>query len=734
MQLLQAGQPSEAEQIFLTVLAQDAEHLHARFALGIACYQLNKFKAAEQNLSASIARHPEFLPAYNNLGLVCKAMGDPSRAITILRRVLEIQPAYVDAIYNLALIFADSGNRNEAMQSYRRVISLKPDFFHAHTNLGLLLRAEGDAVTAHRHLDIVAKQYPEDVAAQVNLTLVLTDLARYADAIDIGVHAAELAPDNFSVWEALGNAQRLAGDAHNAVTSFERAHALNPDSVELNYELGLAQNAAGDILAGRETLNAVGRLRPDWLKVWFTRDLALPLLYINEQHIVESHAGFVAGIENIETRLLGSDQWSVEEAVAAVSGYTPFYLHYQGIDNTQLQRRFGHIVGTVCKRAWPQFAEPVPWRPLAHGGRLRVGFISAYLRRHSVGLFFGNWICQLDAQKIESFVWHTGESSDTVTENIRAHAAHFTHKVSDVGALAQAIHASRLDILIFLDVGMHPHSQMLASLQLAPVQCASFGHPVTTGIESIGYFLSADAAEPANAPQHYTEKLIRLPGFAVNYPRPVVSGQRPKGCLAKSPRILVLCAQPLFKILPHFDRLAARIVRELPGSRLVFFASLWPRVNSDFSERISGALREVGVDPEHTLEMLPIVPYAAYLDLLATADVVLDTPGFSGGNSSFDAIAVGAPICSQRGTMLRGRQTSALLDIVGLPELASESDDDYVHCAVNLASNRDRQKAIQDCLITGGDALFDNVLAVRALELALFRLVAQNASWRDFPA
>ena len=723
MQLLQAGQASEAEQIFISVLAQDAEHLHARFALGIACYQLNKFTAAERNLSASIARHPEFLPAYNNLGLVYKAMEDPGRAITILRRVLEIQPGYVDAIYNLALILADSGDRNEAMQSYRRVIALKPDFFRAHTNLGLLLRAEGDPAAAHRHLDIVAKRYPEDAAAQVNLTLVLTDLARYADAISIGGHAAQLEADNFSVWEALGNAQRLAGDAHNAVTSFERAHALNPDSVELNYELGLAQYAAGDILAGRATLNAVGRSRPDWLKVWFTRDLALPLLYMSEQHIADSNAGFVAGIENIEARILGDDQWSVEEAVAAVSGYTPFYLHYQGIDNTQLQRRFGHIVGTVCKRAWPQFADPVPWQPLAHGGRLRVGFISAYLRRHSVGLFFGNWICQLDAQKIESFVWHTGESSDTVTENIRAHAAHFTHTVSDVGALARTIHASRLDILIFLDVGMHPHSQMLAALQLAPVQCASFGHPVTTGIEGISYFLSADAAEPPNAPQHYTEKLILLPGFAVNYPRPVVSGQQRTGSLASPRRTLVLCAQPLFKILPHFDRLAARIVREIPGCRLVFFASLWPRVNNAFSERISGALREVGVDPEQTLEILPIVPYAAYLDLLATADVVLDTPGFSGGNSSFDAIAVGAPICSLRGAMLRGRQTSAMLDIVGLSELACESDDDYVRSAVNLASSRDRQKDIYDRLITGGNALFDKVATVRALEVALFRLV-----------
>ena len=723
MQLLKAGQASEAEQVFLNVLAQDAENLHAHFALGIACYQLGKLTDAERNLSASIARRPDFLPAYNNLGLVHKAMGNLDRGMAILQRAIAIHPGYVDAIYNLALMQEESGDRTGAMHSYRRVLELKPEGFHAHTNLGLLLRADGDVATAHWHLDIVAKQFPQGVAALVNLALVLTDLGRYSEAISIGDRAAQLEPDNYSVWEAVGNAQRLAGDAGNAVFSLQRAHALNAESVELQYELGLAHNAAGDIGSGRTTLNAVARARPDWLKVLFARDLALPLIYVNDQHIADSNAGFVTGLEHIEARLLGNDRWPVEEGLAAISGYAPFYLHYQGLDNTNLQRRFGHIVETVTKRARPQFASPVAWRPLAHGSRLRVGFVSAYLRRHSVGLFFCNWIGQLDAQRLESFVWYTGEAIDAVTNTIRTHAGHFAHMASDIDKIARSVHACQLDILIYLDVGMHPHSQILAALQLAPVQCATFGHPVTTGIESVSYFLSADAAEPDNAQQHYTEKLIRLPGFAVNYSRPDVSCQRPPGSFASPQRPLILCAQPLFKILPHFDRLAARIVRELPGCRLAFFESLWPRVNDAFLARISAALRAVGVDPVKTLEMLPIVPYEMYLATLAAADVILDTPGFSGGNSSFDAIAVGAPICTHRGAMLRGRQTAAMLDIVGLSELASETDDEYVRNAVRLASNRDRQREIYERLIAGGNALFDDVSAVRALEMALFGLV-----------
>ena len=724
MHLLKAGQLAEAEREFLRILALDRANNLVSFALGITCYQLGRLPDAQRHLSESIARNPDFLAAYNNLALVHKAAGHPDRGMAILRRALAIEPGYVDALYNLALLLEEAGDHSGAMQSYRRVIELKPDFLRAHANLGLLLRASGDVAAALPHLQLVATRQPEDVSALVNLTLVLTDLARYAEAIDAGIRSAHLAPDSVSTWEALGNAQRLGGDASNAASSLQRALALDPESVELQYELGLSQNAAGDTDAARTTFDSVARLRPDWLKVLFTRDLALPTLYWNDQHIADCNAGWAAGIGKIEARILGDARWSVREGVEAITGYAPFYLHYQGMDNTRLQRRFGRIVETVARRAWPQFAEPVTWKPLAHGGRLRIGFVSAYLRRHSVGHFFGNWICQLDATQFESFVWYTGEASDDLTEKIRGHAAHFLQLPSDIAAVAEAIRASRMDVLVYLDVGMHPHSQVLAALHLAPIQCATFGHPVTTGIDSIGIYFSADAAEPDNAQQHYTEHLIRLPQFGVSYTRPDVSRQRTPSELASTRRPLVLCAQPLFKILPHFDRLAARIVRALPGCKLAFFRSMWPRVNDVFVARIGGALRAAGVNPDNTLEMLPIMPYDQYLGTLATADVVLDTPGFSGGNSSFDAIAVGAPIITYRGLMLRGRQTAAMLDIVGLAEFASQTDEDYVGNAIGLATGSDRQRQVRERMSAGSAALFDAVGVIRALEDLLFKITA----------
>ena len=120
------------------------------------------------------------------------------------------------------------------------------------------------------------------------------------------------------------------------------------------------------------------------------------------------------------------------------------------------------------------------------------------------------------------------------------------------------------------------------------------------------------------------------------------------------------------------------------------------------------------------------MPYEQYLGALAAADVLLDTPGFSGGNSSFDAIAVGTPIITQRGEMLRGRQTAAMLDIVGARELISESDEDYVRNAVSLLSSQDRQRHFREQMRAGSGALFDDVGAVRAFEAALLHLIGNS--------
>jgi protein O-GlcNAc transferase len=722
MQYLQTGNVREADAEFRQALKLDENNVQANYACALASYQFNRLTEAEQFLRRVIQLQPHFYPAFNTLGITLRAAGNNTEGIAALEHALAIKPDYAEAQFNLALAFADISERTKAINLYRRVLTLKPDFTPALTNLGNLLRAENEFDEAFLLLQKAQKNSPGSASAEINMALVLTDLGRYPEAIAAGERAAKLEPASFESWEALGHAQLLAGDSGRGVASLARANELNPNVPQLQYDLGVAQIANGDLVNGRATLDVVEAQRPDWIKILFERDLALPPLYESQNHIAESRAAWIAGLEKIEARLFDGEDWSIDEAMTAVSAHSAFYLNYQDTDNTVLQQRFARVVEHIVRRAYPEFTKPVTWKSGAHGQRLRIGFTSAYLRKHSVGYFFGAWITELDQTKFESFVWHTGEISDAVTDKIRAKSAHFSPAPYNVAKFAEAILAAKLDVLIHLDVGMHPHAQVLAAMRVAPVQCVAYGHPVTTGLSSIDYYLSADAAEPDNAQAAYSEKLIRLPKLGVCYPLPNISRRTLPAMLQKRKKPFLLCVQRLFKVLPQMDSLIARIARQLPGCTIAFFASLSPSLNDVFVKRVTAAMKREGVDATSALQILPAMTYENFLGTVEAADIVLDTTHFSGGNSSFDAFAVGAPVVAYEGTMMRARQTSAMLRIMGIPELITDSDDAYVATVVALAKDPQRLRDIRTRILAGRDALFNDVSTVRALEETLISI------------
>src|SRR5205807_2207952 len=121
----------------------------------------------------------------------------------------------------------------------------------------------------------------------------------------------------------------------------------------------------------------------------------------------------------------------------------------------------------------------------------------------------------------------------------------------------QQIAARQLDVLFYLDIGMDPFTYFLAFARLAPVQCTSLGHPLTSGIPTVDYYLSSRELEPAGAQEHYSEHLVLLENIPNYFARPQLSG--PPRCRRdfglEDDSHLYLCVQALFKIHPDFDAL-----------------------------------------------------------------------------------------------------------------------------------------------------------------------------------
>jgi CRISPR-associated protein Csy1 len=397
-----------------------------------------------------------------------------------------------------------------------------------------------------------------------------------------------------------------------------------------------------------------------------------------------------------------------------------FFLAYQGLDDTTFQRDYGDFVTSLIGAHLPALSQTPPQQD-ARGRRIRVGFASGYFRQCTVGGYFRRWVTHLDRRRFETFVFHSSPRRDAMTREIAAQCDHFIDLAAPgFGSLetcGKRIRAEKLDVLIYPELGMDAHSFLLATLRLAPLQCAGWGHPVTSGLASIDYFLSSRAAEPADAAAHYREKLVLLDGLGVSYPRPLCPNSKNRGDFGlPASKTLYLCPQSLFKLHPDFDALLARVLTNDADGVLVLFAADNPALTSCFIDRLTGVFARYGLDIRQRVVVLPYLRHPDYLEVNRLCDVMLDPPHWSGGNTALDALASGLPIVTFNGRFMRGRQSAAMLKQVGLAQLIARDADDYARIAHALAHDSAWRDEIQTQLRARVDTLFDQAAAIASLQ------------------
>jgi protein O-GlcNAc transferase len=597
-----------------------------------------------------------------------------------------------------------------AEQHYRNALATDPDLITARIALGDLLRRQQRIEEATSFLESAAQAAPQSAQAIGNLALLRIEQARYADAAQLARLACQIEPAAARWWIAAGVAARRIQDPDAAVPALRRACELAPDNAATWLELAIALERTADP-ASRDALSNAHRLAPHWERVRWLQLLQLPSIVGDEREARAAVDAFQRGIAELERSLQLDTHQGIAAALDAALGVVTFPLHYLPGDHTVLQRRFGAVIERVVAAAAPRLAAPVDWQPLAHGGRLRVGFVSAYLYTHSVTRYFGSWLTGLDRSKIETFVWHCGDVVDACTGELELACDHFSRAGK---ALGENIRAARLDVLILLDVGLDPRLQVLAAMRLACRQYLTFGHPVTSGLSTLDGFLGAELLEAADSQQQYSERLIRLPGLATRFRRRAEPGDASWLRELAGGRPVLMCLQNLIKLQPAFDELLARVVAGTGAMLVLFEHSAGQSVR--FRERFARAVSKAQLDFAADVRIIHALPYRDWLAGVAAAALVLDTKGFSGGVSSLDAIGVGTPVVTFEGTSARGRQTAAMLKIVGVPELIVRDDDEYVRLATTIVHDTGLRARLRQRLLANASRLFDDVGAVESLQ------------------
>jgi predicted O-linked N-acetylglucosamine transferase (SPINDLY family) len=266
---------------------------------------------------------------------------------------------------------------------------------------------------------------------------------------------------------------------------------------------------------------------------------------------------------------------------------------------------------------------------------------------------------------------------------------------------------------------------------LAPVQLTSFGHPDTTGIPNMDYFVSSENYETGDAQQHYSERLVTLPnaGTLAYYHRPTppdVAPARERFGLSAADRIY-LCPQSLFKIHPEMDDIFLGILEKDESAKIVLIEMVQKELRTALEQRMQKTLRGY----MQRVSFVESLPYDQFLGLIQCADVMLDTLHFNGQNTSLEAFSLGTPVVTMPGQLQRERHTYGMYRAMNFMGLVAATKSEYVEKAVHIATDPEFRRHCKNRIAESCGVLFENAEFVRNCEKMFLHMVQQRISARS---
>ncbi|MBZ0104022.1 MAG: tetratricopeptide repeat protein [Sulfuricella denitrificans] len=744
--LFNAGRYQEMEAAARVLTGRHPEDSMAWFLLGVALLVRKQNQAAIDSLQRALALRPDFADAYGNLGNAQQNLGQFDEAIASYRRALALKPDFADAHSNLGNALSMLGRFDEAVACYQRALAIRPDFADASFNQGNALKSLGrmdEAAACYQHaltlqprladahnnlgnvlqgmgrLEAAAASYQRALAIRPdaadtlnNLGNVFRDLGRLDEAVVCYQRALALRPDMASAHGNLGNAFQSLGKTDEAMASYHRALELRPEMAEMQVNLGNALQDTGlpdaaDIWYQRAVTNS-----PERLSYKLAAAINLPVITESRSHIASWRERYAR-----ETGKLAEDPAMIDNPLNT-AGAPAFYLAYHDENDRSFMERLCRLFRARCPALNFRAPHLQGWQaPAQNSRRLRVGFLSECLGAHTIGKLYQGLIRELDRQRFEVVVLHApAAKQDSVREQIDREADRVIALPHSFSAMQQAIAEAELDVLFYPDIGMHHTSYFLAYSRLAPVQAVSWGHPDTTGIDTMDYFLSAASIEPEEADAHYSERLIRFKRLPCYYEPLIKPDKVPERVALGLPEkgTLYGCPQTLFKFHPDFDRVLAAIVEGDPQGWIILIEGK----HAAWSKQLRARWEKSAPRLAERVLFMPRMPLNQFMALMAHMDVLLDPVHFGSGNTLYEAMVYGIPMVTWPGRFMRGRLVAGAYRQMGIDDAPVAGNiDDYAPVALELGRNSLRREALGKSLqATAQTRLFADQMAVREFE------------------
>lgn len=324
--------------------------------------------------------------------------------------------------------------------------------------------------------------------------------------------------------------------------------------------------------------------------------------------------------------------------------------------------------------------------------RLKVGYVTADFREHSVAFFMQPVLEHHNPNDVEVHVYSNGPS-DQVTTQMRALVPHWHEIQADSDeTVCEKIRQDCIDVLVDLSGFTHGHRLGVFARRAAPVQVTWLGYMQTLGMKAMDYRLvDMGIAPPSHAP-HYSETLFYLKGMA-SYAPPAYAPLCEEPPMLRNEYPTLISLNNSGKITDEMLRIWARILKEREDARLLILVKEQSpeAAISHMQPRVEAA----GM-PCERVSVLHQQPLNQFMEMGHIADIALDTSPISGGTTTLHTLWMGMPIVTlnaQRG--VEASTARMLRGILAACGEVAENDQAYIDAVLKLMNAPQRLKQLR---------------------------------------
>jgi predicted O-linked N-acetylglucosamine transferase (SPINDLY family) len=692
----QAGNLAEAERIYRNVLITDSNNFDALHLIGVIQIQQGDYAEAVRQLDLALKANPNVASACYHRGVALNALKRFDEALASCNAAVALQPNYAEAHNIRGNVLNALARFDEALACYDAAIACNSQYAEAHNNRGNILQLSKRFVEALESYDRAIALNPDYAEAYSNRGGVFLEMRQIGEALASYTKAIQLKPDYAEAYGNIGNVLSEMKQFNEALTSYDLAIALKPNYVEAHLNRGHVLKDLKRLEEAFASYDKAFTLKSDIDYLEGLR-LHIKMHLCDWRHYEEDCAHLMSTVAN-------GLRVSPPFALLAIAS-TP---------ELQLQCASRYVADK-----YPAAAVQVSKNARVSRDRVRVAYLSSDFHAHASAYLLAGLFESHDRSRFETFAVSFGpDKRDDMRQRLMQSFDQFVDvRYQSDQDISELLRSLEIDIAVDLKGFTQDARTGIFANRPAPLQVNYLGYPGTMGASYIDYVIADRFVIPPDRHASFSEKVVYLPdSYQINDRNRRILEPALSRAEAGLPEkgFVFCCFSDNYKITPDIFEIWMRLLRAVEGSVLWLLEGN-PR--APINLRHEAQKRGISAD---RLVFAPRVSIDDHLARHYFADLFLDTYYCNAHTTASDALRAGLPLLTCAGKTFASRVAGSLLNAIGLPELITQSLEDYEVLALKLAREPELLASCKQKLARNRETspLFDTKRFTRHIESA----------------